>query len=224
VVRVAEATAAARVWATATASSKATAIVRAQAGTLLIFEIQSVTVLADQSDGLDGKMEFFMHTAISDNENNTSIFYPRQGGAIPVSAGQIIPLGQFNIAIDEERIVGDELTINITAVDVDDQSADEELLELLVEFAIEYGTLSVGSKLKKLDRAIPPLRYYIEQANNIINNYFDLIGKEEIILRRSENWRAGQLVNYRREDGGIEFTYRVYLTDKVPLDPAELGR
>jgi hypothetical protein len=89
------------IQATATAEVKSTATARSEAGMLLIFEAQEVTVLKDQSDGLDEQMEFFMKLRVSDNQRSISLSYPAEGGAIPVTVGQSMSLNQHTVAIDE---------------------------------------------------------------------------------------------------------------------------
>jgi hypothetical protein len=143
--------------------------------------------------------------------------------AATVVVNQLIPLNQHTIAIDERNIIGDEITIDIVAVDVDDQSIDEELLGSLVEVLIDYGSIGTASKFKKLSSLIPFVEEYVERVQKPLEDYFDLIGQDKIILRRSERWGAGPLGVYRR-GGGLNIKYRVYLTDKAPIPSTEWPR
>lgn len=209
--------------ATATAGAEATATARSQAGMLLIFEVQEVTALKDQGDGLDELMEFFMKLRVSDNQHSTSLSYPAEGGAISVPVSLPIPLNQHAIAIDERNIVGDEIIVEVVAVDVDDQSIDEELLETSVDALIDltfYGTIK---KFRGLSRFSPTLYRSIPEITQLLDDYFDLIGEGRIILRRSEQWGADSLVTHWRGEG-LSIKYRVYLTDKAPIPSTEWPR
>ena len=215
----AEQSSAARVEATVTAQTKATATARASGDHWLVVEVQEVTVLADKNDGRDGDIEFRMSISLSDNESRSTLHYPSEGGALDVDAGQTISTGKFAFAVDRQSISGD-LKLHALVFDVDDQSLDEEIPWTLLNITVEIllgELIKIGGKVTDLIKNPPATIKNLVDLDRL-ERYFNLIGEDSLILRQSQNWRAGQTIIHITEDDGMKIQYRIDLKDKDTSD------